>query len=165
MQYIREVINQGLSQRAAAGIKVRQPLNTLNISGAPLLFDEMDEEYLAIIREELNVKAVQADTKGKDHLVKLDTSVTPELRREGLVREAIRNIQSARKEAGLEVSDHISLSLSTSDEGLRSALREHEQLITSETLAAKLVFDQTFDFSVDRAVDDLPLTISLQKHS
>jgi len=72
-------------------------------------------------------------------------------------------VQSARKAAGLEVDDRITLSLSTTDDELRKAISEHEETIQAETLAKKIVFDQTFAFETACNVDDAPLTISLQK--
>lgn len=164
MQYIRSVINEGLSQRAAAGIKVRQPLGDLYIKGAPAFFDSIEEEYLTIIKEELNVKAVWANTHDTEHEVRLDTNITPELKREGMVREAIRNIQNARKEAGLEVDDRIKLSLSTTSDELRDSIKEFADTITAEALAVSLAFDQTLEHESACTVDGLPLTVSLQKH-
>ncbi len=163
MAYVREVINEGLSQRAAAGIKVRQPLSELTISGAPAAMSDLDEEYHAILREELNVKTVSVGTKGAKQSIKLDTELTPILRREGMIREVIRNVQNARKSAGLEVDDHITLSLSTTDDELRRAIEEHRDAIRAETLAESLYFDHTYAFESSCSVDDAPLTVSLQK--
>jgi isoleucyl-tRNA synthetase len=66
--------------------------------------------------------------------VVLDTSITPELADEGLARDLVRAVQQARREADLEVSDRISLSITGSDAVLEAA-RAHEGLITRETLA------------------------------
>ncbi len=163
MAFVRQVINDGLSQRAAAGIKVRQPLQGLLIKGAPLFMDEAEEEYTAILQEELNVKAAQYNTHGDVLAVTLDTKITPTLKREGMMREVVRNIQSARKNADLNVDDRIHLSLSTTDDELRKAITEHEKTIAAETLAATVVFDQTFKYDVSCSVDDAPLTISLEE--
>jgi isoleucyl-tRNA synthetase len=163
MAYVREVINEGLSQRAAAGIKVRQPLSVISIKGAPEYFDGIEQEYLSILQEELNVKAIQANSDDKTHKVQLDTVITPQLRREGMVREVVRNIQSARKKADLQVDDRISLSLSTTDDELRKAIEEHLDTIKAETLANEFAFDRTFEFQSACAVDEAPLTVSLQK--
>jgi len=65
----------------------------------------------------------------------LDLEITPELRRAGLAREAVRMIQDARKQSGLEVTDRISLAWSASDAELAEALREHGGEIASEVLA------------------------------
>ncbi|HZM64054.1 MAG TPA: isoleucine--tRNA ligase, partial [Candidatus Saccharimonadales bacterium] len=180
MAKVREFINQGLSQRAGAGIKVRQPLAEVKIYGAPNLMPEL----LEIIQEELNVKQVASvpryDVKAGDSFeevlkkgedgynlldlkVEMKLSLTPELKREGMVREVIRNVQSARKQAGLNVDDRIVLSVSSTDEQLRQAIKEHSNLIQTETLANKLVFDQQQTFETSCTVDDAPLTISLQK--
>jgi isoleucyl-tRNA synthetase len=68
--------------------------------------------------------------------VLLDTKVSPELEREGAARDAIRQIQQARKDAGLDVSDRISLLL-TADAESAAALTEHSDLIAAEVLATE----------------------------
>jgi isoleucyl-tRNA synthetase len=163
MSYVREVINDGLSQRAAAGIKVRQPLANVTLGSLPRFFETVDEEYLNIIRDELNVKEVDVSKANGNQKTVLDTKVTPGLHREGMVREVIRNVQNARKGAGLNVEDHIHLSLSTTDDELHQAIKEHQVTIAAETLADKVVFDQTFAYQDSCAVDDAPLTVSLEK--
>ncbi|MEU3712472.1 isoleucine--tRNA ligase [Streptomyces catenulae] len=67
--------------------------------------------------------------------VALDLEITPELRRAGLARDAIRLIQEARKNSGLDVSDRIALRWETADGELRTALAEHAALISDEVLA------------------------------
>ncbi|MGH3398465.1 MAG: DUF5915 domain-containing protein, partial [Streptosporangiaceae bacterium] len=67
--------------------------------------------------------------------VALEVTITPQLRREGYAREAVRLVQDARKGDGLEVSDRISLRWSTADPDLAWALTEHGALISSEVLA------------------------------
>jgi len=70
--------------------------------------------------------------------VVLDTEVTPELAAEGLARDLVRQVQQARKDAGLEVSDRIALTIGGGAD-VQAAARTHEQLITSETLATSYV--------------------------
>jgi isoleucyl-tRNA synthetase len=65
----------------------------------------------------------------------LDLEITPQLRRAGLAREAVRQVQEARKTSGLEVSDRISLWWSTADPELAAAMREHADLVAGEVLA------------------------------
>jgi isoleucyl-tRNA synthetase len=67
--------------------------------------------------------------------VAIDTTITPELRREGLAREVIRLVQDARKIDGLDVTDRISLRWSADDPDLAAALTEHAGLIAREVLA------------------------------
>jgi isoleucyl-tRNA synthetase len=69
--------------------------------------------------------------------VAIDTTVTPELRREGLAREFIRGVQEARKNDGLDVTDRIRLRWSASDPDVAAALTEHAALIAGEVLAVE----------------------------
>ena len=69
--------------------------------------------------------------------VALDTSVTPELAREGLAREAVNRIQNLRKNAGLEVTDRIALTFDASP-AMAEALHAHEDYVRNETLALTL---------------------------
>ena len=72
----------------------------------------------------------------KNGFVVLDTNVTPELAAEGLARDVIRAVQQARRDAGLDVSDRISLTL-TGDDEVWAATLAHEKLIMLETLTVQ----------------------------
>ncbi|UAL30734.1 isoleucine--tRNA ligase [Nocardioides rotundus] len=69
--------------------------------------------------------------------VVLDTDVTPELEAEGTARDLVRSVQQARREAGLDVSDRIALTV-TGPEPVLSAARAHEALLAAETLATSV---------------------------
>lgn len=66
--------------------------------------------------------------------VVLDTTVTPELAAEGLARDVIRAVQQARRDADLDVSDRISLTVS-GDDDVWAATVAHQELIMLETLS------------------------------
>ncbi|CAN5476725.1 isoleucine--tRNA ligase [soil metagenome] len=68
--------------------------------------------------------------------VALSTEVTQDLAREGLARDLIRAVQQARREAGLDVSDRISLTVVGDDDIWQAAL-EHQSLVMTETLAVQ----------------------------
>lgn len=125
METLRSYVNEGLSLRAKLGLKVRQPLASITVPSLGAFVD-----YESVLKDELNVKTVK--TGGE---VALDETLTPELKREGLAREVIRHIQSARKKAGLQVDDRITLQLTTDDQELQGAIDEHLDVILSETLA------------------------------
>lgn len=72
----------------------------------------------------------------------LDTVTTPELEAEGMARDAIRVVQEARKNAGLDVSDRIVLALNVSAADAE-ALRRHADLIAGETLAVGFAVQPT----------------------
>jgi isoleucyl-tRNA synthetase len=74
------------------------------------------------------------------HAVALRLELDEDLRREGLAREVVHSIQAARKAAGLEVSDHIALTLA-GDAELIEAARAHEPYVAGETLASRLSYD------------------------
>ena len=68
------------------------------------------------------------------YLTALDTTLSDELIAEGLAREVVRSVQDARKQAGLEVSDRITLGVSGSP-AVEKALEVHRNYLMNETLA------------------------------
>jgi isoleucyl-tRNA synthetase len=72
----------------------------------------------------------------------LDTTVTPELAAEGLARDIIRAVQQARRDANLDVSDRIRLTLDGREDVLAAA-RAHQDLLASETLALDVRYGDT----------------------
>lgn len=150
MDAVRDYITEGLSLRAKAQLKVRQPI-------ASITTPEFPELYKEIVLEELNAKEVKW---GK--AVAIDTKLTPALKQEGLMREVIRQVQNARKQADLQVDDRIELRLSASDEDLQKALKTHSDEIMAETLTTKLS-DKVLKHTSETKVEGAKLTISLQK--
>jgi isoleucyl-tRNA synthetase len=67
----------------------------------------------------------------------LDTTMTPDLQRKALARHLVHQIQMMRKEARLDVSDRIRLSVDASGE-VAEAIEEHSLYICRETLAVEL---------------------------
>ena len=175
MSRTRELINNGLSLRMKqdehqVSIKVRQPLQCAAYAGAKLA-----EYYEQIMAEELNVKEIRWIESLDEHLADYDVTegvikpeswveiskhLTPELKREGLMREVIRHVQSARKKAGLQVDDRIMLQLVTHDEQLRQAIDEYAEVIAAETLAT---FGQGDAYSTTVAIEGAELQITLQR--
>jgi isoleucyl-tRNA synthetase len=175
MGNLRGVITSGLAMRAEANIKVRQPLQSVTLTNC-----QFSDEYDDIVKEELNVKEVirlkkkPVDPKKTvvkniqegtlpDFGIKLDTHLTPELKREGLMREMVRNIQNTRKQADLQVDDRIHLSLVTEDKELAKAIDEHRATIMQETLAITLNEQKPEQYSAPVKVGGAKLTISLVK--
>lgn len=188
MSLTRVFIENGLSKRMDTNdefgsIKVRQPLASASYN----LKHKLDDFYEQIMKEELNVKDVKQvyDLKGKIMGTEVDKNITPELKREGLMREVIRHVQSARKKAGLQVDDRIVLHLAVGAEPasasqsvalsqaqpasdiaaqLRQALAEHADTIASETLAT-MAPEHLADalYHTTATVDGAELQISLAK--
>jgi isoleucyl-tRNA synthetase len=147
MDTARKIVEAGLSKRASAGIKVRQPLSKLTYNGSKL-----DSELETIIAEEVNVKSVENDSKITEVII--DTEISPELKMEGTAREIIRNIQSLRKKTGFEVEDRIGMVYQTESKFLADTLEKFEEVISKEILAksiksGKLKSEGTEEFTID----------------
>ena len=179
MARTRELINNGLSLRMKqdehqTSIKVRQPLQYAAYAGAKLA-----EYYEQIMAEELNVKEIRWIENLDEHLADYDVTegvikpenwieiskqLTPELKREGLMREVIRHVQSARKKAGLQVDDRIELGITSSDTEIAQAVDAFADTIKAETLAVKLGSAAVDDMEeYDVKVDGKPVEIYLKK--
>lgn len=155
MAAARDTITVGLSQRADAGIKVRQPLAGAAVHESLKLFED-------VIREELNVKAVDFHAQQEP---RLNTQITPELKAEGIMRDVIRHIQNLRKRAGLQVDDRIELVIKASGE-VEAALKDHQRTITQETLAEVVSFSgDHFEDVQHTKIDGKELIISLKKRA
>jgi isoleucyl-tRNA synthetase len=90
---------------------------------------------------ELKLTAADPDSTaalpGNAGLIALDTAVTPELAAEGAARDVVRFIQAARRDAGLDVSDRIVVTVGA-DGAVAAAVSAHEAFIAAETLATSL---------------------------
>lgn len=102
MTEARNVVTEALEARAKANVKVRQPLVRLVIGTV------LSDELLEVIAEEVNVKEVVSGDE-----LSLDTEITPELQKEGDMRELLRAVQGMRKDAGLNPDDEIVLVVET----------------------------------------------------
>ena len=236
MARVLDIVTLGRAARNDGAVKTRQPLALMYVQGEP-----MDDRYISIITEELNVKkaefvvdasgflsymvkpqlktlgprfgkilpkigahlseagvgnlVVRARASGKnyevtieevfvvlgpedvlvstgktdgfvaatdnDNIVVLDTKLTPELIDEGFVRELISKVQTMRKEAGFEVSDHIVLSYEGSAK-IEEIFSRFGEEILSETLGdalAKGAKGYTKDWDVNKE----PVTLGVEK--
>jgi isoleucyl-tRNA synthetase len=153
METVREYVNTGLSIRAKEHQKVRQPLSSVTIPTFGKFVDFAD-----ILSEELNVKSVKLGDE-----FALDLIITPELKSEGLAREVVRYIQTARKDAGLNIEDRIELVLNSDDAELKQAIADNRKVIVDETLATDFSDNGQKSFTATVKIDDSNLTISLQK--
>lgn len=162
MAIVRSLINMGLKGRAEGGMKVRQPLASASVDSS----ESLHEELRRTIEEELNIKKIEYKVK-KDFEnnvsggILIDYHLTPELKREGLMREVIRHIQSARKAAGLNVDDRVILDLKTADEMLKKAIDEHIETIMTETLTDSI--DAISENTQTVKIEGVELVISLRK--
>ena len=135
---IRAALGEVNGQEAYAALK----------NGSPLTFD-FDGSIVELAEEDLLIEMAQvpgfvAESDGPV-TVALDTNLTPELIEEGFVREIISKIQTMRKDAGFEVTDHITFSYGT-NEKIAALAAAHADEIMAETLcdAVQAEADESF---------------------
>jgi isoleucyl-tRNA synthetase len=148
--------------RVAAAIAALDPA-TLRAGGrAGINIDGKDHEIgpddVTLVLQPL--EGYQVERSGT-HAVALNLELDDELRREGLAREVVHAVQAARKNAGLDVEDRISLTLA-GDEELLAAAREHEDYVAGETLATSLGFDGTHGEGESAEIEGKRLSISVR---
>ncbi|NUT96043.1 MAG: class I tRNA ligase family protein, partial [Saccharothrix sp.] len=90
---------------------------------------------------------------GNSGLVVLDTVVTAELAAEGVARDLVRVVQQARKDADLDVSDRIALTLQLPEGEVAEAVRRFEEFVASETLSTSVTYGEVAD-GAEGAVGD-----------
>ena len=169
MNALRAAVNDGLSKRASEGIKVRQPLASVKLvntisQDTPA---EVAQFLIDIAKDELNVKSVEivtdSESESAQPSVVYDLTITPELKREGLMREIVRHVQSARKQAGLQIDDRIVLSISSDDSEISQAIDAFADVIKSETLAVELNSTADESEKYDAKIEGKLVEISLKK--
>jgi isoleucyl-tRNA synthetase len=94
--------------------------------------------------------------------VALALELDPALAREGTAREVVHAIQNARKQAGLDVSDRISLMLG-GDPDLLEAAREHERYIAGETLATSVAYDGGSGAATTASIEGRELVVEVKR--
>ena len=164
MDYVREVIKEGLAIRAQQSLKVRQPLQSITIANQ-VGSVELEDYYLDIIKEELNVKQVIVD-KTLSSVVQLDCKLSEALIQEGYAREIIRHIQQLRKQNGLQVDDRIHLYLSSNNKQLKTVISNQDltKIIMHETLAVSLNKQPSDQSPIEIKLDkDKALSVALAK--
>ena len=140
MKEVRKTVSLALEKRMTAGVKVRQPLSRLKIKRLKDgKIEKLGEEYLGLIKDEVNVKEISFDDKLETE-VELDTNITEELQKEGNARDFIRAIQELRKNKNLMPSDEIELLVETDEKG-REFLESVSAEIKKPTNVGKIVFE------------------------
>ncbi len=126
VQAVAAAVTQADAAALAAGL--RDGTASVVVDGAPV---PLSPEEVIVTETPRTGWAVAT---GGGETVALDLTITPELRRAGLLRDAVRLVQDARKTSGLDVSDRIELWWEGSGE-LAQALVEGSGRLADEVLA------------------------------
>jgi isoleucyl-tRNA synthetase len=115
-----------------------------------------------IVVERIPVEGTIVET-GPEFACALDTTITPELRLEGLAREIVSKVQNMRRDAGFQVSDRINLTWRSSDGELAQALEQYLSHISNEVLATNIVRDddlEASEFTIDGHTIELEVALA-----
>ena len=170
MELVRKITSLGLAARKDVSIKVRQPLAKLTLRNfqfpispdlqsksrildfAKQNRDNFQKELEDLIKEEVNVKKIVFEKGDKEEVI-LDTEIPAALREEGWVREFIRMIQDARRDAGYNFDQEVSAHWFGEDKSLAEAIRREEKFIKQKTVLKDLKesrHDPKFTYDIEK---------------
>ena len=152
---------------------IRAALSSLNGTAAKSELDSTGKLTLnlpsgtvELTAEDLLIETSQKEgfytVSDKGVIVSIDTVLTPELIAEGVARELISKIQTMRKEAGFNVTDHITVKLAGEEKILDIAQKMCDD-ITKDTLADSLTLGEPEGFTKDWDINGEKLTIGIKK--
>ncbi|MFC1955600.1 isoleucine--tRNA ligase [Chloroflexota bacterium] len=143
-----KVSSLGRAARSQSGIKVRQPLTRLLVKVSSEKQKKGLQHLASQVMEEVNVKELEAvddmpSTEWSvvsegDLQVMLDTDITTELASEGMAREIVHRVQTQRRSAGFDITDHI-VAYYHGDDYIGQVMAEYAEYIMQETLSRELV--------------------------
>lgn len=132
MTQTRGLVEQTLALREQAKIKVRQPLQHLII---PIT---LSDEFSTLLAEEVNVKQIKLGNQ-----LELNTTLTPELEKEGHFRDLVRKLNAHRKKKNLTIHDQIQASIHSTNPVIRTVVEEYTEELMKATLARKIIISDT----------------------
>jgi isoleucyl-tRNA synthetase len=147
---VMTICSLGRAARAKANIKVRQPLAKALVKVRSVEEREALQTLTYQVLDELNVKAVDLTEKEitdtadyvsaseGDYAVAVATKLSPELEAEGIARELVRRLQTMRRSAGLDITDHI-VTYYQGGDSLERVMMEFADYIKQETLTSDLI--------------------------
>ncbi|MEU4695026.1 isoleucine--tRNA ligase [Actinoplanes sp. NPDC023714] len=163
-QQVLTVVPRALGPRV--GKQVQQVIKAVKSGDWQLVDGAPVAAGVTLAEGEYELKLVAADVENSAPLpagggvVVLDTVVTPELAAEGLARDVIRVVQQARRDADLDVSDRISLTVAASP-AVVEAVEAHREFVAGETLATSLAFGDAAGGFAGEVGDGEQVTVSV----
>jgi isoleucyl-tRNA synthetase len=156
------------TQQVAAAISAADPaelVGSLRATGSATVIVDGQEttvsaEQVLITETPRTGWAVSSDG---GETVALDLELTDQLRAAGIVREVVRLVQQARKDAGLDVSDRIRMWWTSTDATVSAAVHEGAALIAGEVLATSVTQEPAPMEALSVSDEDLPIRVWLEK--
>ncbi|MEV0067622.1 isoleucine--tRNA ligase [Amycolatopsis sp. NPDC050768] len=147
---------QKVIKAVKAGDWTTNPGGAVVAAGVELLEGEYERRLVA------KDGGAAAELPGGSGLVQLDTEVTADLADEGIARDLVRVVQQARREAGLDVSDRIALTIDAPDEVV-AAVKKFEEFVASETLATSVTYGDAPEGFEGTVGDGVKVRVAVEK--
>jgi len=143
----------GRAVRAKVGIKVRQPLSKVLVKVhsesektglnklAPQILDELNVKEIDFVDGEVfDDRPGYISARDGDYWIALHIELTPELQAEGVAREIVRRLQTMRRSAGLDITDHVIVYYQGTS-SIKQVMEQFADYIKQETLANQLILE------------------------
>ena len=153
--------------------EIRQALTDLDGNAAKAELDQNGVLTLSLPSGEVKLAVEDllidtAQTQGyytvsdKGITVALDTNLTPELIEEGFVREIVSKIQTMRKEAGFEVMDRITVSVTGNDK-VQDLVARNWDTIGGDVMASDVKLGESVGYVKDWSINGEAVTLGVEK--
>ncbi|MGK5445793.1 DUF5915 domain-containing protein, partial [Micromonospora sp. URMC 105] len=165
-QQVLTVVPRALGPRV--GKAVQQVIKAVKAGEWELVDGAPVAAGVTLAEGEYELRLVAADAEhsaplpGGEGVVVLDTEVTPALAAEGLARDVVRVVQQARRDADLDVSDRIVVSVSASEE-VRAAVSAYTDFVAREVLADTVDFAEGVDGFAGEVGEGERVTVAVRR--
>ncbi|MFR8232815.1 MAG: isoleucine--tRNA ligase [Clostridia bacterium] len=153
--------------------KIREEISKKNQMDLASKVKQGKTEYIEIDGTEIGLDAnnLLITMQGKEGFafsgegeigVVLDTTITPELQEEGILREVLSKVQNMRKDKNFEVLDRIHLYVSD-NEKIENVIRKFEETIKHDTLADNIFYNQEGRDYIDTNINGENLKVDIER--
>ena len=154
----------GEIRTALAELDGNAAMDELNETGELKLTISTGQAVLT--KDDLLIESAQMEgyvsEQGGEITVVMDTRLTDELLKEGMLREIISKIQTMRKEAGFEVMDNIRISVADNAE-IEKLFKAHSEELLPDVLAKEVVFDEKIGYNKEWNINGEKVTLGVEK--
>ncbi|HIX14710.1 MAG TPA: isoleucine--tRNA ligase [Candidatus Hungatella pullicola] len=151
-------------RQALTEMNGNEAMDTLNEKG--VLTFEFDGVSVELTKDDLLIDTAQKEgyvSEGDGAVtVVLDTNLSDELIEEGFVRELISKVQTMRKEAGFQVTDHIRV-YSGENEKIEKILKAHGDDVKTEVLAEDICFDRMAGYTKEWNINGEAVRLGVER--
>lgn len=110
-------------------------------------------EFSLLLDPKLEFKGAIASLSSNDALVFLDLDVTEDLKLEGIARDVVRGVQQARKDMNLNMTDRISIAISSNDNEITRAINSWKNYIMEQTLSSNLELGESNSYQLEKEIE------------